>query len=233
MAPEKEDTTKRERPVTEAGPHHAPHADRPPAASGAAQQHAGPKPAPPYTAHPPKPDGAAKAETAFTDADVPAARAAEDESAAPALPAADVSADPASKEAEYLELAQRTRAELENYRKRAAREVAAAGDRGMAKLAKELLPAFDHLDLALRHAEEESELAKGIRLVQDEIRNALGRVGIQPFSPTGEVFDPNEHEAVAQHPVEGVESGTVAEVYQQGYRVNGVVLRPARVVVAQ
>ena len=69
-------------------------------------------------------------------------------------------------------------------------------------------------------------------LVRDEIVNALGRVGIQPFAPRGEVFDPNEHEAMATQPAEGAESGTVIEVYTQGYRLNGAVLRPARVVVA-
>jgi molecular chaperone GrpE len=73
---------------------------------------------------------------------------------------------------------------------------------------------------------------KGIRLVQTEVTGALGRAGIQAFAPVGEAFDPNEHEAMASQPVEGTEAGTVAEVYQQGYRINGAVLRPARVVVA-
>ena len=136
--------------------------------------------------------------------------------------------------AKYLALAQRTQADFENYRKRAARENAAAADRGMAKLAKELLPALDHLELALRAAEEHGggEFAKGIRQIQDELNGALGRVGIQPYSPKGEPFDPSEHEAMASQPVEGAASGTVTEVYQAGYRINGAVLRPARVVVA-
>jgi molecular chaperone GrpE len=136
--------------------------------------------------------------------------------------------------AKYLALAQRTQADFENYRKRAARENAAAADRGMAKLAKELLPALDHLELALRAAEEHGggEFAKGIRQIQDEMMGALGRVGIQAYSPKGEPFDPSEHEAMASQPVEGAESGTVTEVYQAGYRINGAVLRPARVVVA-
>jgi molecular chaperone GrpE len=104
----------------------------------------------------------------------------------------------------------------------------------MAKLAKELLPALDHLDLALRAAEEHGggEFAKGIRQIQDELVAALGRAGIQAYSPKGEPFDPAEHEAMASQPVEGAEAGTVTEVYQQGYRINGTVLRPARVVVA-
>ena len=109
-----------------------------------------------------------------------------------------------------------------------------SADRGMARLAKELLPALDHLELALRAAEEHdgADFANGIRQIQDEMVGALGRVGIQPFSPKGEPFDPSEHEAMASQPVEGTEAGTIAEVYQQGYRINGVVLRPARVVVA-
>ena len=136
--------------------------------------------------------------------------------------------------AKYLAMAQRTQADFENFKKRAARDAAVAADRGMARLAKELLPALDHLELALRAAEEHggADFAKGIRQIQDEMVGALGRVGIQPFSPKGEPFDPSEHEAMASQPVEGTEPGTVAEVYQQGYRINGTVLRPARVVVA-
>jgi molecular chaperone GrpE len=135
----------------------------------------------------------------------------------------------------YLSLAQRTQADFENFRKRAAREKAEAGDRGMGKLAKELLPALDHLELALRATEEHEgaeDVVKGFRLVHEELLGALERVGIQGFSPKGEPFDPNEHEAMAQQPSEGSEPGTVIEVYQRGYRLNGQVLRPARVVVA-
>jgi len=138
----------------------------------------------------------------------------------------------AGKADEYLALAQRTQADFENYRKRMARENAAAVDRGVGKLAKELLPALDHLDHALKAAEGHEDVIKGFALVRDEIVKALGRVGIQPFEPKGEVFDPNEHEAMVQQPSEDAESGTVIEVYQQGYRINGAVLRPARVVVA-
>jgi molecular chaperone GrpE len=68
--------------------------------------------------------------------------------------------------------------------------------------------------------------------VQTELAGALARVGIEAYSPAGERFDPEQHEAMAQQPVEGAEPGTVVEVYQQGYRLNGAILRPARVVVA-
>jgi molecular chaperone GrpE len=168
-------------------------------------------------------------ETTFDDAEAPPAS----ERAAEAV------ADDAAK---FLALAQRTQADFENYRKRMARENAAAVDRGVGKLAKELLPALDHLELALKASDTQStsstgtggdaEVVKGFALVRDEIVNALGRVGIQPFAPQGEPFDPTEHEAMASQPSEDAEPGTVIEVYQQGYRINGAVLRPARVVVA-
>ena len=140
---------------------------------------------------------------------------------------------------EYLALAQRAQADFENYRKRAAKDVTAAESRGTAKLARELLPALDNLALALAAAESGAEtehdrkLVEGIRLVGNELSAALARVGIEAYSPEGEPFDPELHEAMAKQPVDGAASGTVAEVYQRGYLQNGVVLRPARVVVAE
>ena len=172
-------------------------------------------------AAPPHPGATGTGETGFGDAEAPPAHTPTDEETA-------VSDDAAK----FLALAQRTQADFENYRKRMARENAAAVDRGVGKLAKELLPALDHLDHALQAAQADDEVVKGFALVREEIVKALGRVGIQPFSPKGEVFDPNEHEAMVQQPSEDAESGTVIEVYQQGYRINGQVLRPARVVVA-
>jgi molecular chaperone GrpE len=133
---------------------------------------------------------------------------------------------------EYLALAQRTQADFENYRKRVAKESVAAAERGVAKLAKELLPALDNLDRALEAAAEEDPLLDGVRLVRAELSAALARVGVESFHPAGEQFDPTHHEAMAQRPVEGADSGTVVEVYQPGYRLNGTVIRPARVVVA-
>ena len=132
---------------------------------------------------------------------------------------------------EYLALAQRTQADFENYRKRMARETALAEGRGIAKVVKEVLPALDNLELALQAAGDD-EVAEGFKLVRNEFLAALARLGIERFSPEGEPFDPSEHEAMSQQPVEGVEAGTVASVYQQGYRIDGSVLRPARVVVA-
>jgi molecular chaperone GrpE len=139
---------------------------------------------------------------------------------------------------EFLALAQRTQADFDNYRKRAAREQGLAEQRGVARVVKELLPALDNLERALAAAESqpngaEHHLAEGIRLVQAELLAAMARVGVEGYSPKGEVFDPNVHEAMAQQPVEGAETGIVVEVLQQGYRLTGdVLIRPARVIVA-
>jgi molecular chaperone GrpE len=133
---------------------------------------------------------------------------------------------------EYLALAQRTQADFENYRKRVARDAALAQERGVAKLAKELLPALDNLDRAIEASADEDPLLAGVRLVRSELAASLARVGIEAFAPLGEPFDPNRHEAMAQQPVEGAVSGTVAEVFQDGYRMGDSIIRPARVLVA-
>jgi molecular chaperone GrpE len=143
----------------------------------------------------------------------------------------------AEQAAQYLELAQRTKADFENYRKRATRDVAAAQERGVAKLARELLPAVDNLDRALEVIQQgtdngASTLVSGIKLVHADVIAALSRAGIERFEPKGEQFDPQRHEAIAQQPVEGAEPGTIVEVYQRGYVLGDFVIRPARVVVA-
>lgn len=169
-----------------------------------------------------------------------AAGGAEEPAPAP-LPTAESQIDPvaakAAKADEYLALAQRTQADFENYRKRTLREAASAQERGVIKLAKELLPAVDDLDRALTAAINAGDgaddtLVSGIKLVHADVIAALSRVGIEQYSPQGEPFDPQHHEAMAQQPVEGAEPGTIVEVYQRGYRLGDTVIRPARVVVA-
>ena len=143
----------------------------------------------------------------------------------------------AAKADEYLSLAQRSQADFENFRKRAARDTAVATQRGATKLAKDLLPAVDNLERALAHAPEQSSEAEqafvaGIEHVHTDLIAALQRAGIERYSPEGEPFDPTLHEAVAQQPFDGYEPGTVVEVFQRGYRIGESVVRPARVVVA-
>jgi molecular chaperone GrpE len=131
----------------------------------------------------------------------------------------------------YLELAQRIQADFENYRKRAVREAAAAGERARSGLVRELLPIVDNLERALASAEEgEQHLAEGVRLVHAELIAVLERNGVEQFDPAGEKFDPAEHEALSVR--EDGDAGVVLDVVEKGYRANGSVLRPARVVVS-
>ena len=153
--------------------------------------------------------------------------------------AADAVADEPSVPAEpdYQDLYLRAAAETENIRKRARRDNDAAHTRGVARLARELLPSLDNLDRAIAAAESEEEsaehhLTQGIRLVQQELLAALTRVGIEAFSPEGEQFDPHQHEAVAQVAADGAETGTITGVFQSGYRYKDEVLRAAKVTVA-
>ena len=160
----------------------------------------------------------------------PEAVAGEDvESAEEVLPT------PAS-EPDFKDLYLRASAEMDNVRKRARRDVGAAQDRGIAKLAKELLPAIDNLERAIQAAEAAEgptdDLTQGLRLVQAELAGALTRAGISIEDPKGQRFDPHRHEALAQSPVEGTAAGVVVEVYQPGYVLGDTVIRAARVVVS-
>jgi molecular chaperone GrpE len=146
---------------------------------------------------------------------------------------------------EYLELAKRTRADFENYRKRTAAETAAAVNRGKAELAGELIGVIDNLERALAAAgidpgaalsgevSVEGPLEQGIVLTYRELSETLKRAGVEAYDPTGERFDPAWHEALQTRSEDGAEPGTVLEVVQRGYRLDGRVLRAARVVVSE
>jgi molecular chaperone GrpE len=140
---------------------------------------------------------------------------------------------------EYLDLAKRTKADFENFRKRMSAEVLAAGGRGKAEVLRDVLPVLDDLERALQAAGLDPEgdssdgLAHGVLLVFRSLRDSLAKHGIEAVDPTGERFDPNLHEALSAQPAEGAESGTVVEVLQKGYRLGEQLIRPARVVVAE
>jgi molecular chaperone GrpE len=148
-------------------------------------------------------------------------------------------ADTQQERDEYLDLAKRTKADFENYRKRMSGEVQAAAARGKGELARDVIPVLDDLERALQAAGLDPEgdspdgLAHGVLLVFRSLREALARNGIEAVDPRGEKFDPQAHEALSTQPVDGAESGTVVEVVQKGYRLDEQLIRPARVVVAE
>lgn len=127
----------------------------------------------------------------------------------------------------------RARAEFDNYRKRTAREnlhirKTAAGD-----LLRDLLPVLDNLELALHHSDDASgALHDGVKLVQQQLRDAMENSGLKAIPAVGEVFDPNVHEAVSQIASAEMPSNHIVEEYQRGYTLGDQVLRPSKVVVS-
>lgn len=183
-----------------------------------------------------------------SNADSSRLRDRESEEAAGAIVEEDLEglvADTRRERDEYLELAQRTKADFENYRRRMVAETKAAAARGKGELAGELVGVLDNLERALASAEIDPEAAlggdvpvdgpleQGILLTFRELHSALARAGVEPFDPVGEPFDPNWHEALQTRPGEGVEAGTIVETLQRGYRLDGQILRAARVVVSE
>src|SRR6188472_2457703 len=141
-------------------------------------------------------------------------------------------ADAQKEKEEYLELARRTKADFENYRKRVAADLEAAQVRGKVSVAREVIDAVDNLERALEAAGEGESLSAGVEMVLGGLRETLARNGVEVVEPKGEKFDPTRHEALSTQPVEGAESGTVVEVLQKGYVLGDQLVRPARVVVS-
>lgn len=135
---------------------------------------------------------------------------------------------------QYLDLARRAQADFDNYRKRAAREVADARSRTIATVVRELLPAIDNLERALAAAEQgdSDQLTNGVKLVHSDLLSTLQRIGVVAVSPAGELFDPNLHEAISTRPEEGTAAGIVLDIAEKGYMLGETVIRPARVVVS-
>ncbi len=146
---------------------------------------------------------------------------------------------------EYLELAQRTKADFENYRKRVAGEAEGARRRGKSELAAELVPVLDNLERALVAAgidpaaaltggvSADGALDQGVVLTYRDLHETLRRSGVEAYEPAGEKFDPEWHEAISTRPAEGAAPGVVLDVVEKGYRLDGQVIRAARVVVSE
>lgn len=129
---------------------------------------------------------------------------------------------------------QRVAAEFANYRKRALRDQEAFALRAAERLVAKLLPVLDDLERALDAAEhhEEAKVVEGVGMTRSALAGVLASEGVTEIEADG-AFDPHVHEALLAQPAEGVASGNVVEVVQKGYRLGDVVLRPARVIVAE
>ncbi len=136
---------------------------------------------------------------------------------------------------DFRALLQRTRADFENYQKRAQRDVAQERRYWHGSLALDILPILDNFDRAVAAAKQAGEtgpLVQGVAMIQDQLLGVLKRHGITRIEAEKQPFDPNLHQAVMQQPSEDHPPNAVLQVLEQGFLIHDRVLRPARVVVS-
>ena len=143
-------------------------------------------------------------------------------------------AETAKKEQDLL---LRTRAEIDNIRRRTEQDVEKAHKFALEKFAKDILNTIDNLERALAtpaNMEDESvkALFNGVELTLKELLATVARFGVEPVGVVGEVFNPDLHQAISMQPMEGFETNQIITVLQKGYLLNGRVIRPAMVMVA-
>ena len=128
----------------------------------------------------------------------------------------------------------RERADLDNQRKRLARDVESARRFANERLLADLLPLFDAMEAGLAAAASNDPLRSGLELTLRELHRIASGNGLIEVAPApGDAFDPERHQAMSMAPAEGIPSGAVAQVFQKGYVLNDRLLRPALVVVAE
>jgi molecular chaperone GrpE len=163
-------------------------------------------------------------------------------SATDQTPATQQQGDAAALAAEFKDRLLRTLAEMENLRKRTEREVTDARLYGVASFARDLLGVADNMRRALDAVSPELRasaeagvraLIDGVELTERELLKALEKNGVRQFSPRGEKFDPNVHQAMFEVPNPAVPAGSVVEVVAPGYMIGERVLRPAMVGVSK
>lgn len=145
--------------------------------------------------------------------------------------------DEARRDAEaHMEMTLRARAELENVRRRAERDVANAHRYGLERFVNEFLPVRDSLELGISAAGDDAgveQVREGMELTLKLMTAAFDKLGVEVIDPSGEPFDPELHQAMSMQEGEEGQSGSVLNVVQKGYRLNERLVRPALVVVAK
>jgi molecular chaperone GrpE len=137
---------------------------------------------------------------------------------------------------QYLEGWQRERAEFANYRRRTEQERVSSYQNATGDVLKKIIPVIDDFDRAVANIPADlgsNPWVSGTAMIQRKLQKVLDDFGVTIISPQGEVFDPTMHEAVMMEPRDDVESGTIVEVMQKGYKTGDRLLRPALVKVAQ
>lgn len=131
----------------------------------------------------------------------------------------------------------RSRAEIENLRRRTEQDVEKAHKFALEKFSKDILNTIDNLERALATpANKEDESVKalfdGVELTLKELVSTVGRFGVEAVGVVGEAFNPDLHQAISMQPAEGFETNQISVVLQKGYSLSGRVIRPAMVMVA-
>ncbi len=139
------------------------------------------------------------------------------------------------KASENWEIALRAQAETDNVRKRAVKDVESAHKYSMEKLVNQFLPVKDSLELGLNAADQAdvASLVEGMELTLKTFTTALEKLGVSIVDPTGEKFDPEQHQAMTMIDSPDVESGMIIDVMQKGYLLKDRLIRPAMVIVSK
>jgi len=135
----------------------------------------------------------------------------------------------------FRDLALRSQADFENYKKRCAREKDEAVKYANSSLLERLVTIIDNFELGLAAAKDQGEnspIYSGMVLVQKQLNDLLAENGLQPIEAEATKFDPNLHEAIAHEPSDALPEGTVLRQTRRGYRLKDRLLRPARVIVS-
>jgi molecular chaperone GrpE len=139
---------------------------------------------------------------------------------------------------EFQDRWRRSVAEFDNYRRRTERERRDFAEAAAADLLRDLLPVVDDFERALAIGAPEDAASgdayhRGVELIYRQLLETLKRHGAEPFASVGELFDPAQHEAVAQGPADGYRDGEITDEFRRGYRLRSRLLRPAQVKVAK
>jgi molecular chaperone GrpE len=135
--------------------------------------------------------------------------------------------------AEYKDGWQRSVAEFQNYRRRIEADKAETYQTAVGSIIKHYLPVLDDMERAMQARPADLAWAEGVELICRKLQSILEAEGLKRIEAEGQKFDPNFHEAIAQEPADGVESGTVIAIVRNGYMLGERVIRPAMVRVAQ
>ncbi len=181
----------------------------------------------------------AQDETVAKPSETPAAETAPDASAKPteapkadapeAAPQPDLAAELAAAKDRCL----RMMADMDNMRKRQARELEERTARANERLLQDLMPVYDNFEMALASAAEDSPVIQGVRMIADQFRKVLELAGAEAIEvKVGAVFDPMCHEALSSVPHPELPQGAVVTQFRKGWKLGGKVIRPAQVVVS-